>query len=173
MLHILERLLAMTDTISIYPNKNIVIFSDNTNVCPVLNSKVAKNMEVSDYVEFIRMSMKRYIFNTYLSQYGKDIPILILDHDLQNRVNESINGQPLNNYEQEKLVQSVYDSVKELAVSNDVQILLPTFIVLARKEIRRILRTMLEKEFPSIIVLSFDEFDPNQSMKVRTILHSF
>jgi type III secretion protein V len=99
--------------------------------------------------------MKRYISYKY-TRGNSTLPVYLIAPEIEARLNQ-IEAQPLNNEERGKLIGGV---LKEARYSPSA---IP--VILTSIETRRVLRKLLEREFPWLAVLSYQELSPEMNIQ--------
>ncbi|MCX9073701.1 MAG: FHIPEP family type III secretion protein [Candidatus Methanoperedens sp.] len=150
---ILENLLAISGITDIDQSKYVVFSPHTANLCSVQEGKKMEDLNIIDYSNCLRMSLKRYISNKY-TRGSSALYVFPLDPGIEMRI-KSIVEQPLTDTEREKLIKAIYEAIKNLpaATTNPV--------ILTSVEIRKRLRNLIEKEFPRIAVLCYQELLPD------------
>lgn len=153
---ILESLLAINGIISVDQSKHVVFAPHTAGLCPVTEGKKLEELDIADYSNCLRMSLKRYISHKYTGG-SNTLSAYIIDPQIEARI-ENIDTQPMNDEEHEKLIRAIYS-----AIGNSTMAANP--IILTTVEIRKKLRNLIEKEFPRIAVLC------NQELLHNTNIH--
>ena len=150
---ILENLLAISGITDIDQSKYVVFSPHTANLCSVQEGKKMEDLNIIDYSNCLRMSLKRYISNKY-TRGSSALYVFPLDPGIEMRI-KSTDEQPLTDTEREKLIKAIYEAIKNLpaATTNPV--------ILTSVEIRKRLRNLIEKEFPRIAVLCYQELLPD------------
>ena len=122
-----------------------------------------KEKEVVLLTEYVRSSLKRYI--SYKYSNGQNIlPAYLIDQDLENVIRNAIRQTSAGSYlaidpvTNEKIVSSVKLNVGDLTKLSSKPVLLTSL------DIRRYVRVIIEKELPTLPVLSYQELTPDISI---------
>jgi type III secretion protein V len=158
LLSILEGLLAINSTVNVDQREHIVFLPRHTNLYIVREEKNLKELDNIDYSEFLRTSMKGYISHKY-SGDSKLLYAYLLHPMIEDRIH-NIHKQPLQNEDYDKLMKAIYDKIKNWSIENRNP------IILTNPEIRVSLRSLTEKEFPELSILSYNELLPDLNIQV-------
>jgi type III secretory pathway component EscV len=149
-LTILESLLAINGTVVVMQTADQIMFvPEPYNLCFVKEEKRLSDLDISDYSNFIRTSLKRYISYKY-TKGTNSLPIYLIDQQ----------KDQLGNDDYIKIINALRSKVTNLAVS-DVR---P--VILTNPEIRKNVRNFIKKEFPQINVLSYNELLPEVNIQL-------
>jgi hypothetical protein len=107
-------------------------------------------VSISDMVSLLRLSLKRYISNKY-KRGENNIVFYLMDHQTESRIN---NFDELLDEDHDKLIRSIFEEVGNLSPSGKNPIILTTVAI------RKKLRKLIEKEFPRLVVLCYEDFTP-------------
>lgn len=154
---ILESLLAINGVTNVDLSKYIVFSSDVDHLCPIEKEKTGKDLDINDYSNFVRMSLKRYITHKY-TRGGNTLVVYLLDHVIEERIMR-IDKEPLNAEEKRGLIKSILNEVGNLPPTAQNPVILTTFGV------RKRLRKLIKKEFPYLAVLSYQELSPDSNIQ--------
>ena len=154
---IVDNLLMINGTIRIDSSKFIVLYPEGTNL--VLSGQVQlSDLGFADYAGYIRTkALKRFISHKY-SRGGNTLVVYLLDPGIENRLNE-LKHRQLPEKERIAILEAVYAEVSDVSDTARIPVILTTY------EIRRQFRKLIEVEFPSIAVLSFQELSPDMNIQ--------
>ena len=152
---ILEGLLSINGATTTDLSKYIVFFPYTLNLCLLRGGGTAENLNSSDYSNCVRTFMKRYISHKY-SRGNNTLPVYLIHPEIEARINE-IDKQPLKTEEHDKLIRSVTNEVQYSPTN--------TPVILTSIEGRKLLRNLIEKEFPWLAVLSYQELAPEMNIQ--------
>lgn len=113
--------------------------------------------------EMIRIGLKRHI--TYKYSRGNQLAVVTLDPEIEDEISKSIhkNGTECYLAMEPRRMELMMEAFKN---TFDTQAIDPaTCVILTNLEIRRYLKKMLESVFPNLPVLSYQELDPQVSLK--------
>lgn len=148
---ILETLLNIKGTTDVDLSKYIAFLPYTANLCPAMESKTIEDLDAADYSNCVRMAFKRHISYKYTNG-GNTLVVYLMDPQIEARIRES-NEQPLTREEQERFTEVIHSEVANVPAS-------PKPVILTSVEVRRNLRKLIEKEFPGLAVLSYQELSP-------------
>lgn len=152
---ILESLLSINGTTDVDLSKYIIVFSANTdNLCPVTRKKHLDDLDIVDYSNFGRISLKRYISHKY-TRGGNTLVVYLLNPNIEMRIKEM--EQDDKGYL--RLIRAISSEVVNLPATAQSPVVLTTV------EIRRKLRKLIENEFPYLAVLCYQELSPDISIQ--------
>ena len=155
---ILEILLCINGATEI-DHTSYKVFHDNPPaLAPATKNKALADLDTVDYVNCVRMALKSYISNKYAGGAGT-LVCYTLHPDLEHRIGNA-DEPPLNSSERENLIKAIFDKIGSRALIDSSPIILTT--VLARSTLRQ----LIEKEFPRIAVLSFEERSPQVKIQL-------
>lgn len=152
---ILEGLLAINGTTTEDLSKHIVFLPYTLNLCQLVTGAQSSTPSAEDYSNYVRTFMKKYISHKY-TRGNSTLPVYLIDPEIEARLNR-MEVQPLNNEERDKLIDSVLKEVQPSPTA--------TPVILTSMEIRRLLRKLLEREFPWLAVLSYQELSPELNIQ--------
>jgi FHIPEP family protein len=148
---VLESLLSINGTTAIDHSQYLVFHANPPDLCPVVGNKKLKDLDAADYLNCLRMALKRYISHKY-SGGSNTLVCYTLDSNLERRIADT-DGPPLDENDKARLITEVFNKIGNRA-PNSNSVILTTILGRAR------LRKLIEKEFPRVAVLSFQELSP-------------
>jgi type III secretion protein V len=154
---ILESLLSINGTTDVDISRYIVFTPYAEQLCPVAPGTTLSSLTISDYANFVRASLKKYISHKY-TRGGHTLVVYLLDPDIEGRIGETA-MRPLEEKEKTRL---------QLAVKRELGNLPPTAVnpvLLTTTDIRLPIRKLLEADFPNLAVVSYQELLPNLSIQ--------
>jgi type III secretory pathway component EscV/tetratricopeptide (TPR) repeat protein len=154
---ILESLLSMTGTTNVDFNKYIVFFPNAENLCPVIGEKKPEDLDSTDYADFVRMSLRRYISHKYM-RGGNTLVVYLMDPKIEARMSDSAKN-PLSGKEKSRLIDAVRDEIGSLPPTAQVPVILTTYLV------RKPLWRLINEDFPNLAVLSYQELSPDMNIQ--------
>lgn len=111
----------------------------------------------ANYYIWLRADFKRYISNKY-SQGQNTLIVYLLASQLEARIAEC-DREPLTEDEHYQLLQSLLSVVEELSAKAGTPVILTTL------EARRKLRLLVEKELPSLAILTYLDLSPDSNIQ--------
>jgi type III secretion protein V len=146
---ILEALLAINGTTNVNTRKFIVFPCHTDGLCPVGSKQGIDNLPVSDYSDYVRTALKRYISHKYMK--GSSTLIVYLVHaDIEQIIAE----RELSSEEVQQLRSAVQAECGSLPPSTQSP------VVLTDPRVRRKLKKLIEPEIPDLDVLSYYDLSP-------------
>jgi type III secretion protein V len=106
--------------------------------------------------DFVRTCFKRYIYNKY-TQGSNTLVAYLMDPAIEQRMAEA-DARPLTEQEGEELRGAIRKELGRLPTTSAVPVLLTSF------EMRRALRRAIEREFPRLAVLSYQELSSHMNI---------
>ena len=154
---ILESLLSVDGTTDVDLNRFIVFLANTDCLCPASPTRRTSDLTAAELADFVRMNLKRYISHKY-TRGGNTLVVYLLDPKIEKRIAD-VRAQPLTEDEHEKLRAATDKEVGSLPPTAASPVLLTTF------EVRRALRKTIEREFPRLAVLSYQELSPDLNIQ--------
>jgi type III secretory pathway component EscV/tetratricopeptide (TPR) repeat protein len=154
---ILESMLSISGTTDVDLSRYITFMPRAQNLCPVSGNRSLEDLTTSDYSDFVRTSLKRYISHKY-TRGSNTLIVYLLDPDIEKRIG-NLSAQPLTSEEIDKL---------ETAIRLEFGSLPPTAqspVLLTSMDVRRPLKKLIQKEFPRLVVLSYQELSPDLNIQ--------
>lgn len=152
---ILESLLAINGTTDVDQSKYIIFLPNTENICPVANKKTVEALDIVDYSNCVRMHFKQYISHKY-TRGTHSLIVYLLDPALEARL-RNIPQQLLTGAEQRRLQEAIYDEVGYPTSQHPV--------ILTTLDIRKRLKSLINREFPQLAVLSYQELSPDLNIQ--------
>ena len=152
---ILEAALELCSTISADMSKYIVFSPPTGGVLPDSRRRPASDLLPTDYIEFIRARLKRYISHKY-TRGGNTLVVYLMDphsEELLAKPNE------LDVRAETAILKAVREEVGSLPPTAQSPVILTTM------EVRRRLRRLVSLEFPYLAVLSYQELSPDMNIQ--------
>ncbi len=149
---ILEGLLLIDGTTDVDLSEYIVFFPGPETLCPVTQGKGFGELSAGDYSDCVRMSFQRYMSRKY-SAGGNTLVVYLLDPHIEARIRDS-SEEPLTSEERERLIKAIFYKVHEALSLPQTRVLLTTF------DVRKRLRRLIEREFPRLPVVCYQELSP-------------
>jgi hypothetical protein len=154
---ILENLLAVNGATAVDFGKYVVFAPHTASFCPAAREQGLDSLGTADYVEALRASLKRYISNKY-SKGSNTLLCYLLDRAIEARVLRMPN-EPLGGEEREELLNGIFEETRYGPGTGAAPVILTSALV------RRPLRNLIEKEFPWLAVLSYQELAPELTIQ--------
>lgn len=109
----------------------------------------------SNAVELLRIPFKRYISRKY-AKSGNNLVVYLLDPRIESRI-LNIDLRPLmpGDEDHNQLIKAIFDELEDLPTATQNAVILTTL------KVRKRLRSLIEKEFPRLAVLCYQEIDPD------------
>ncbi len=114
--------------------------------------------------EYVRQALSRYITKQYTTQ-GGDIKVITLDPRLESEFIQAIES---GNVISPDLVNKLIKTVEKFILKDGMKGNLP--IILCSAQVRRFLRKITERTFPSLVILSSAEIFPSTKLSVIGVL---
>lgn len=115
----------------------------------------SKNLVFSPHIlSLLRVALKRYISNKY--KRDNVLVVYLLDNQIETRIMQE---KPLNDEERDQLIKAFSGEVGDLPMASQNPIILTTL------EIRKKLKNQIEKEFPRVAVLCYQELSPDLNIQ--------
>lgn len=154
---ILEGLLSI-NAISDVDLSKYIVFAPNTGmICFTSRAKTLDSIDITDYSNCVRMSLKRYISHKY-TRGANTLVVYLMEPKIEQRIRE-IAINPLSNEEASKLTEAVYDEVGTLPPTAQNP------VILTSVEIRRTLWKLIENDFPNLAVVCYQELSPEMNIQ--------
>lgn len=165
-------LFVLTDVLKRLLSEEVSI-KDLKTILQTLSEFAPYEPNTSALTEHVRVALSRYL--CFRFGHGSELRVILLAFDIEDIIRTSIVNQSGNSYLAlepdiaKDIIAAVKKTLEELPFSTKKPILLTT------KEIRRFLRKLIELEFYSVPVLSFEELNPDYKIKVvgRVTLEEF
>jgi type III secretory pathway component EscV/tetratricopeptide (TPR) repeat protein len=155
---ILQSLLSIDGTTDVDLNRFVVFLANTDGLCPASPSGSSSDLKSAKLADFVRMNLRRYISHKY-TRGGNILVVYLLDPVIENRIAD-IGARPLTEEEHQKLRTAIEKEVGNLPyAANNSPVLLTTF------DIRRALRKIIERKFPRLAVLSYQELSPDLNIQ--------
>ncbi len=155
---ILEALLAINGTMSSYSSSYMIFAPPTTNFCLVPKGKEAEDVDAVHYANYLRLVFNRSILYKYTS--GDDVLLAYrVDPQVETRL-RSVDKQPLRDEEYNLLMQAIFSETQRLERTGKYVVLLTEY------DIRKSLRNLIEKEFPQLPVMSYQEVQPFTNLRL-------
>lgn len=120
----------------------------------------SKEKDAIVLTEYVRSDMKRQITHKYTRGLGVLSAYLVspgLEESLRSAVRQTASGSyiVLNAHQTEQLLDAVQQTVGDLSTSGQRP------VILAAMDVRRYMRKMIEREFPELAVVAYQELEPD------------
>ncbi len=152
---ILEGLLAISGATTADLSRYIVFFPYTLNLCQLSAGTESPALKTENYSNYVRTFLKRYISHKY-TRGQSSLLVYLIDPEIEARLNQT-ETQPLNPEEHRQLINGVLNEAHYSPMSNPV--------ILTSIETRRLLRKFVEREFPWLAVLSYQELSPELNIQ--------
>ena len=152
---ILESLLAYRGAIDIDLHRYIVFHASPGTVAPSLNTFSGETLQSQQLTECVRIELKRVISHKY-TRGGNTLVVYLLDPQIETRLAES---RMLELEKHKNLIAAIETELGGLPVTAQSPVILTTADIRAR------LRYEVEKEFPNLAVLSYQELNPDMNIQ--------
>lgn len=154
---ILESLLSIDGTTDIDLNRFIVFLAYTDGLCPAPASRHVSDLTTTQRADFVRASLKRYISHKY-TRGSNTLVVYLLAPAIERRLIDA-GTRPLADSEREELLKAVDAEVGTLPPTAQSPVLLTTF------EVRHSLRKVVEKKYPRLAVVSYQELSPDMNIQ--------
>ncbi|QIG47204.1 tetratricopeptide repeat protein [Nordella sp. HKS 07] len=163
---VLECLLSINGTTDLNIDRYVEFFPHANNVTLVDCDKTIRDLVPTDYVNFLRACLKRYISHKYTNGHNT-LEVYLLDSELASKIRER--REQMSEDDRQTIVKAVRGTVGDLSAVKKQR---P--VILTGMDIRRSMRRLVQSELPDLIVLAFQELAPNLSVvKKGTIFGNF
>ncbi len=158
LLPILEALIAINGTTAIDLSKYKVLSPTARNMCPVTKEKKVEDVDATEYSDYLRVAFKRYV--SYQHTMGSNVLYAYrLDAQIETRI-ANITSRPLNDEEHHQLMKAIFDETqKPKSISADP-------VLLTEYALRKSLRSVIEKEYPWLAVMCYQELSPYVDIQI-------
>lgn len=140
---LLEGLLNNAGPTDLDLSNSIAFFADTANLSPVAGGA----MTPPHYADFLRTTLKPYISHKYTRGLSS-LPVYLLAPELESEIRRA---EPFNADTHRRLLNSVRKEIMNLPDPANPPVILTTI------EVRKRVRELIEKEFPQLAVLSYQE----------------
>ena len=151
---ILEGLLTIDGATTEDLSDKIVLFPYTLSLCQLNAATQDTTLKPKDYANQVRTFLKRYISHKYL-RGQRTLFVYLINPEVEQRLIKG-EAEPLTSQEHSKLIRGVLNEVNNSPTAT---------AVLTTIETRRLLRKLLEKEFPWLAVLSYQELSGNLNIQ--------
>ncbi len=154
---VLESMLSINGTTDVDQNRYIVFTPRTENLCPVTRTESLDDLNVADHSNFVRTSLKRYISHKY-TRGSNTLVVYLVDRALEERLT-NVGNHPLTNDETTGLIKAVRNEIGSLPSTAQNPVILTTM------DIRKTLKKLIERDFPTLTVLSYQELSPDLNIQ--------
>lgn len=155
---ILESMLSINGTTDVDLDRYIVFSPRTENLYPVTGGRGLNDLTPAEYSNFVRTSLKSYISHKY-TRGGGTLVVYLLDREIERRIS-NIGAQPLTDQENKNLKEAFGREVGSLPPGAAL-----SPVLLTTMDIRRTVRKLIEKDFPNLAVLSYQELSPDTNIQ--------
>jgi type III secretion protein V len=152
---ILESMLSINGTIDVDLNRFIVFTPATQRLC--YGRHDLDGLTTSDYSNFVRASLKRYISHKY-TRGSNTLVVYLLDSAIEQRIGDA-GTRPLTSQEQALFKAALRDEVEKLPTTAQNPVLLTVM------DIRKQVRKLIEPDFPDLAVLTYQELSPDMNIQ--------
>lgn len=152
---ILECILSYQGEIDVDFNKYIVFLSSPGTVAPRLSTLQPGYHQAQPLTESVRIGLKRYLSHKY-TRSSNTLVVYLLDPKLESRLIETRELEPL---EHQYLIAGMDLELDNLPPTAQLPVILTT------TEVRLRLRYEIEKEYPRVAVVSYQELSPDMNIQ--------
>jgi type III secretory pathway component EscV/tetratricopeptide (TPR) repeat protein len=154
---VLESMLSINGTTDVDQNRYIVFAPRTDNLCPVTGTEGVDDLSVADHSNFVRTSLKRYISHKY-TRGSNTLVVYLIDRAIEERLS-NVGNQPMTNEEITGLIKAVRNEIGSLPSTAQNPVLLTTM------DIRKTLKKLVQRDFPNLTVLSYQELSPDLNIQ--------
>ena len=154
---ILESLLSVNGTSDVDLDKYIVFFPNAGTLCPVNPGRDLEHLDATDYASVVRMSLKNLISHKY-GRGSNTLAVYLLDPAVEKRIQQAYDD-PLTDDRRAQLIEAIRIEVGYAPAMTQPPVILTTFLV--RKQLWR----LINKEFPHVAVISYQELSPYMNIQ--------
>jgi len=151
---ILGSLLSINGTTNVDLNRFIVFLANPDGLCPAPCRKLSE-LTTSQLADFVRASLKRYVSHKY--SVANTLVVYLVDPAIERRIT-AIDERPVTAAEHEKLRVAIEREVESRPAAA-APVLLTTF------DVRRMLRKIIQRDFPRLAVVSYQELLPDLNVQ--------
>lgn len=149
---ILESLVFIGGTSSVDHSKYLVFYPDPPSLYPVTVAKDVRDLTIRELSNRVRMSLNRYISYKYTG--GTTLVCYTIAPQNEERIAE-IDTKPFQEEEKVRLINAILDKTESHSIPNSDPVIVTSVFI------RKKLRELIEKEFPRLAVLCYQELTPN------------
>jgi type III secretion protein V len=153
---ILESLLSVDGTTDVDLSRFIVFTAYTDGLCPAAAARSASDLTIAQLADFVRMSLKRYISHKYAR--GNTLLVYLVHATIEQRLGD-VATRPLTAEEEKRLLTAIQDDLDNRPSTAASAVLLTSF------EVRHALRTAIQRQFPRLAVLSYQELSPELNIQ--------
>ena len=154
---ILESLLFVDGTTNVDLRRFIVFCAYTDGLCPDPAARNTSDLTVAQLTDFVRASLKRYISHKY-TRGGNTLVVYLMDPAIEQRIGEA-GERVLTEAEEKELLAAIGGEVGSLPPTASLPVLLTSF------EVRRALRRLVQREYPQLAVVSYQELSPDMNIQ--------
>jgi hypothetical protein len=154
-----ETLVGINGTINFDKSSPIVFSPTTANFCFVKGEKNLADLDAIDFVNYLRtVFFKEYIL--FSAMKGRRALLAYqLDPQLEERI-RNIVEQPLQDNEYDQLMETILNEMQQLPPED------PDPVILTPYDLRKSVAGLIEKEFPWLMVLSYQELQADTEVRV-------
>lgn len=153
---ILESLLSINGVTDANFAELIVLDQHVDNLCPVSGLRPLSTLSVAEYADVVRSTLKRYISYKY-ARGSNTLPVYLVDRNIENRLGPE-STPAVTKEVNHRLLEAIRTETR--GVSG-----FPNPVLLTSFGVRKPLRRLLEKDFPRLAVLSYQELSPDMNIQ--------
>lgn len=149
---IVESLVFIGGTTSVDHSEYLVFYPDPPSLCPVAAAKDLQDVTITELANRVRMSLNRYISYKYTG--GNTLVCYTIALQNEKRIAQ-IDTRPFQEIEKVRLINAILDKTRSHGIPNSDAVIVTSILI------RKKLRELIEKEFPRLAVLCYQELTPN------------
>jgi type III secretion protein V len=153
---LLETLLTINGTTTADDASHIVFAPHVAVIPPGLGSEPVSSFTVDHYADAVRAAMKRTLTHKFATRTSGTLVVYLLDREIEQRLARA--EPPLTDQERADILEAVRQEIQAITSG-----WLPPILTLA--EVRRPVRRLLEREFPYLPVISYQELSPEANIQ--------
>jgi type III secretory pathway component EscV/Tfp pilus assembly protein PilF len=154
---ILEGMLSLNGTTDVDVQRYIVFAPPAENLYPAADGRAVSELSASDYADFVRTTLKRYISHKHTGGAGTLVAYL-LDREIEERIG-SAGARGLTDEEQARLKSAVAAAASGLSPASQNP------VILTSPDVRKDVRKLIREDFPNLPVLSYQELSPDLNIQ--------
>jgi type III secretory pathway component EscV len=143
--------LELRSTVKIDSGRYIVFLPTTGGILPDATGRPISDLVPSDYVEFVRARLRRYISNKY-TRGSNTLVVYLMDHRSEELI---ANPDGLDAGAEASIKSAIREEIDSLPATATTPVLLTS------TEVRRRLHELVSPEFPHLAVLSYQELSPD------------
>jgi flagellar biosynthesis component FlhA len=150
---ILECLVTINGRVNVDALRDRFFVPDTAVFVPIQGDLSTDSRSAADIASIVRMNLQRQLVYKYSNGIGR-LPVLLLDGSIEDKLRRADENH-LTVQEHERIIRAIQESMI------DYFLYPPSQVILTTTSARRRLRQIIDKEFPHVAVLSYEEIPPD------------